>query len=147
MKVVVTQCAANMKNSSTKLPFNRFPCICHVINTRIGAFIKGISEIISPILQLESDLSTPSFKLFLEKNKSSRKSIPSFSKVRWFSLSEMLSAIVFLKDFIVPFSILENFSILPSTWDSIETLKPLFLLFSTVLKKLERMTLEIFPIF
>ena len=137
VKVAVTDCATNMICSSKNLPFPRLPCICHVLNTLIGAFLDGIQQIIAPILKVQNDFSTPNFILFLEKNKSEKRRIPSYCKVRWYSLCNMFTSLRNLKDLIIAYGLLENTEVPYYVWETIEELYPLLTLFEKVVKKLE----------
>ena len=138
IRVCVTDSGSNMISACDGLPFIRLPCICHVLNVLMSSFIKSGMNIFSHIFNIQREMNTPKFITFLINKNSIRRSIPYYSQVRWYSLAELIHALMELRELIIDFRILEKMiPIQSSIWATILELSPFFESYKQIIKMLE----------
>ena len=73
VRVVVTDSASVMIAASNFLSCDRLPCICHIFNLLIGAFLKAESSILETLTFYQNEFSTSKFLHLLKKKKLRKK--------------------------------------------------------------------------
>ena len=139
IKVCVTDSGSNMIAACNYFSFTRLPCICHVLNILIKTLIKPSSHIFEDIFKIQREMSNPRFIAYLHNRKSKIVSIPSYSTVRWFSLTRLLSSLYHLRDPIISFRTLDKMTpITPENWNNIKILWEFFELYEEIVKVMEK---------
>ena len=139
IKVCVTDSGSNMIAACNYFNFTRLPCICHVLNILIKTMIKPSFHIFEDIFKIQREMSNPRFITYLHNRKSKILAIPSYSTVRWFSLTRLLSSLNYLKDSIISFRTLDKMSpITPQIWNNIKILLEFFEIYEEIVKVMEK---------
>lgn len=105
---VVTDNASLMKaglqfiNNQRRLqdagPYLWTPCVCHTLNLIVAAFLEEISPFILQIKNLQKKLGkSANFTQFLINKERKITRLPSYVKIRWYSLYKLVKAISVLK--------------------------------------------------
>ena len=95
-------------------------CICHALNSIMGKFVTLLQNRFRDITEFQKKLSE-TFHSFLRRKNSSVTRIPAYVAVRWYSLFEMLNAMLELKHLIIEFCILQEWPQLPvELWKRME---------------------------
>lgn len=129
----------------------RFPCLCHVLNIFIKHFI-GVDPLKSKLDQIEAlrnKIDTSKFITYMtteiikynqknEKKPIKYRSVPSYTKIRWYSLGSVLLFLYKMKDIIINWYTLNKWdAIKKEVWDSIRIILPIFLNFNYWIEKIE----------
>ena len=107
VETVITDSASIMISAftDTDCQWTWYPCACHLINNIIGCFLEIIDDFVEPIKRIQICVANrTTFKTFLEQERSHLTKIPSWVKVRWLSMCDMISAIVKLEPLIRKFA-------------------------------------------
>ena len=71
------------------------PCLCHVLNLLCGSFLKSVKLFLDPTLELAGKLhKSNKWRAFIDQTESTLKMVPSYIETRWYSVTNLLEAIV-----------------------------------------------------
>ena len=103
----VTSCVSDNCNLmiavGNKLPFMRFPCVCHILNLIMGTFIESAREHLQPIIKIVNLLEkSTNYQMFI--NDKGCKKVSSFCITRWTSfcctVNDIIETQLELKEFL-----------------------------------------------
>lgn len=88
----------NQRRLQSTSPYLWTPCVCHTLNLIVAAFLEEISPSILQIKKLQKKLGkSANFTQYLIKNDHKITRLPSYVKIRWYSLYKLVKAISLLK--------------------------------------------------
>lgn len=136
--VIITDSGAPMIAASKFLPYQRLPCICHVFNLMISAFMKAESDIVDTFNYFQKEFSTSKFVSFSERMGAPLLKVQSYISVRWYSFYNLLLSLRTLKPTIERYCHEEKKTIIkPENWITLDNLIPFFKTFTTCIKEQE----------
>ena len=96
-----TDCASNIKALLDNI--NWFPCCNHIINRCVGCSLRYMKNVLDLASRLSSLHSSCKFKAYLFQQKAKYFSFPTYSETRWYSLAQIFSRAIELKDIIMAY--------------------------------------------
>ena len=134
----VSDSGSNMILGIESFPFQRIPCVCHLFNNLLRAFVQAHEKIFQKFTSLQNECSTAKFTAYCTAKKSSIKRIPSYCHVRWYSMCRLIDGLFRLKHIIIEFRTKYNLvAVEPTLWEDIDLLNPVFARAKEIIQILE----------